>query len=308
MFSHNLLRRFVKDFSLPIQLVQEPYFSYYLNLYDDIFNTKALFRLLTETVEALGGEEQFFLTGKRLQEEAIEAVTKTEKYQEFISGDLSRFSVPEGIGKENIYNPNNDGRYFVSFDLKKANYNALKFYHPDIVLGTSSYDEFIGRFVDLEYFKKAKHIRQVIFGNLNPKRQIKIQQHIIGELLKVISSYFPKDKIKATTNDEIVLALEKPEEYLANTEFKNALTKKVENLGIELNESVFRLRQLKPFTYYVKEFCGDGEKRVEFKMVPALFMPQVVKHYFGKDIEEYDLYFYHEGQIARFVTPISFTA
>jgi len=36
MFSNHLLRRFVKDYSLPIQLIQKPYFSYYIELYDKV--------------------------------------------------------------------------------------------------------------------------------------------------------------------------------------------------------------------------------------------------------------------------------
>lgn len=287
MFSHNLLRRFVKDFSLPIQLVQKPYFDYYLDLYDDVFGTKNLFRMFAK-------------------DEVIKAVTSTAKYQEFNNDKLERFSVPGGIEKGSIYNPDNDGRYFVSFDLKKANYNALKFYHPDIVFSTRTYDEFIEKFTDLEYFKKSKYIRQVIFGNLNPKKQAKIQRYIIRQLLEVVSLYFPEDKIKEASHDEIVVAIEAPEEYLANTEFRDALFEKVNDLGIELNSNVFSLRQLKPYPYYVKEYYN--EKRVEFKAVPSLFMPQVIKHYFGRSIEDYDLFFYHEGQIAKFITPISFSA
>jgi len=304
VFSRNLLRRFVKDFSLPIQLVQEPYFEYYLRLYDRIFETEKLFRLLVETVNKCGRKEQFFQTANRMQEEIIEAVSRTAKYQEFSNDRLERFSVPEGMEKGSIYIPENDGKYFASFDLKKANYNALKFYHPDIVLGTRNYDEFIGRFTELEYFKKAKHLRQVIFGNLNPKKQAKIQKYLIGQLLEPIGVHLPKEKIKATTHDEIVVELEHPDEYFCNADLKEAVERKKAELGIELNTDVFLLRQLKPFPYYVKEhYC---RAKVEFKAVPSIFMPQVVKHYFGEEIEEYDLLFYHEGQIAKFVTAISF--
>ena len=34
-----LKKRFVKDFSLPIPIVEEPYFTYFVDLYDDLLDT-----------------------------------------------------------------------------------------------------------------------------------------------------------------------------------------------------------------------------------------------------------------------------
>ena len=36
---NTLRKRFIKDYNLPIQLVQNPYFSYYINLIDKDYNT-----------------------------------------------------------------------------------------------------------------------------------------------------------------------------------------------------------------------------------------------------------------------------
>lgn len=304
MFSHNLLRRFVKDFSLPIQLVQEPYFEYYLDLYDRLFNTKKLFRLFVETVEQCGGEEQFFKLSDGLQEMVVQAISSTPEYQRFISDSFEKFSVSAGVGKGNLYIPENGGKYFVSFDLKNANYNALKYYSPAMVLNTASYEELIGRFTEFGYFKKAKHFRQVIFGNLNPKRQVRIQQYLIGRILEAVEAFFSKEKIRAVTNDEVVVEIDCPEKYFCNFDLINAVEQVKRELGIELNIGVFLLKQLKPYSYYVKEHCNAG--KVEFKGVPSIYMSQVIKHYFKEKICEYDLYFYHEGQIARFIAPLVF--
>lgn len=63
-----------------------------------------------------------------------------------------------------------DGAFFFSLDLKKVNYHVLKFYYPNLVLNTHTYEDFIGQFTEFDYIRKSKYIRQVIFGNLNPKK------------------------------------------------------------------------------------------------------------------------------------------
>ena len=64
----------------------------------------------------------------------------------------------------------------------------------------------------------------------------------------------------------------------------------------------FRLRQIhqeKPF--FVKEYL---DKKLEFKNIPTIFLPQVFKHYFDLPLRDDDLVFFHEGQKAKFLEPI----
>ena len=50
MFAEKTLKIFIKDCSLPVQVLQEPYFSYFINLYDKDFQSKAKFQLLKDTI------------------------------------------------------------------------------------------------------------------------------------------------------------------------------------------------------------------------------------------------------------------
>lgn len=67
---------------------------------------------------------------------------------------LKNYEVVVPVTNMDVYRPDNDGKYFLSLDLKKANYNALKFYDPEIVLDTGFYEELISRFTDLDYRKR----------------------------------------------------------------------------------------------------------------------------------------------------------
>jgi len=48
--------------------------------------------------------------------------------------------------------------------------------------------------------------------------------------------------------------------------------------------------------------------KTEFKAVNIYHMPQVYKHYFHLPLHEYDLMFYHEGSIAKYIEPLAFEA
>ena len=102
---------------------------------------------------------------------AIETVKNTTGYKTFNHDRLDEFTVTSPVVKTgDIYKPMFDGACFFSLDLKKANYHVLKFYHPNLVLNTHTYEDFIGQFTEFDYIRKSKYIRQVIFGNLNPKK------------------------------------------------------------------------------------------------------------------------------------------
>ena len=174
--SHSLRERFIKDCKIPISLVQDPYFDYYLETYESFYKSKTQYAVFCDLVERLGGEESFFKESKRITDSVIEAISSTEAYAYFSNMSLSEYSSNKSdIKQQNIYNQQNVGQAFASFDLSKANYNALKFINPEIVLNTNSYEDLMKLYTQEEYFINSKHIRQVIFAHLNTTRQLRIQ-------------------------------------------------------------------------------------------------------------------------------------
>jgi hypothetical protein len=51
MFSNKVLKRFVKDYKLPIQVIQQPYFEYFLDLYNADYNAKEKYKLLEQVLD-----------------------------------------------------------------------------------------------------------------------------------------------------------------------------------------------------------------------------------------------------------------
>ncbi len=297
MLSESILRRFVKDYSLPIVLFDEEHFNYYIDLYDDLFDTKKKFELLNQTVSILGGESEFFKEADRIQNSVIDHIKNKPEYQLFISCDMNRYTKVVDLPEKNLYIPENDGEVFMSIDLVKANFQALKFVDEKIVDCCKTYKEFIEQFTNLDYFKESKQIRQVIFGNLNPKRQQTVQKHIISNIAKyIVMKYGREDVIYSLSNDEIVLSLGKEIKSLNLNEFIKFLQQIMGNEFPLCKFNIFRLIKLNNYSYYIKSNI-NGNK--EFKCVPSHFFPQVYKHFYDISLDEKDLDVNFEGFPAK---------
>lgn len=303
--SHKIRSKLVKDFNLDINVVQSPYFEYFLDLYNDYNGAKEKSELLLETVRTLGSEEEFFKYLDKLQNNIVTSIKEQPEYHIYNTCNFE-FKKPNlNIKQTDIYNIENHNKYYLSIDLQKANYYALRYFNSHLVFHTDSFEEFMTNVTSFKYFIESKQIRQVIFGQLNPGRQKIIQQFLIYELLEVLLNYFEKDKIKSISHDEIVIELKNFDEYLIRSYIPADLYSCTEKLGIKIHLKLFQLKSLKTEkkNFFVKEYINN---KVEFKCVESLFLPQVFKHYYKQELNENDLTFYHERQLATFKNPLQF--
>lgn len=307
-------RRFVKDFLLPIPVCEDSCFNYYINLYENVLGSKTKYKMFTDLIEKLGGEESFFQYGSRIQQEAIEKMKGMESYKRFIGDTSNLFSgykwTFNNVPKGQVYKSIGDKKRFFSIDIAKANYSALRYYSTKItkeedtkdnlILGSHNFDEFISNFTEEEYFKQTKKFRQVLFGNINPKRQQTIQKYIINNILNFIidNGIFELSQLKDYTSDEIIFEGEISEDNLKKLK---QLTK---DMDVDMHFEGFTLKRLNPYDMYVKEM-DDGS--VEFKCIENNLMTQAYKHYFGMDIVYEDLLFVaNNGLLAKYLKPLEF--
>lgn len=301
--SHSLRKRFIKDCKIPISLVQDPYFDYFLETYESFYNSKTLYTAFCDLVERLGGEESFFVESKRITDSIIEDISNTEAYDTFNNMSLSDYAPAKSdIRQQNIYSQQNVGQAFASFDLSKANYNALKFVNPEIVLNTRSYKDLMKLYTQEEYFINSKHIRQIIFGHLNPKRQMKIQSYIIqNRVIPEILKFMPDtDRIISASEDEVVIKL-LPFEFITE-DYINGL--KNFKSGVPVKYTAFVLRQLGDKPYFYKELGLRHNPPVEFKAVPQNYFAECFKYYLKEEPTEFDMCTFHEGRVVKYLEPL----
>jgi len=315
-YNKDLVNRFISDYKLPISVNLEKYFFYFLNLYEDKYKSASKWKTLWNLIDGeYGGDEKKFLDEYyKIRDRIITSISESNAYQEFNTMDMSHFSVinKDSVSTNNIYNCENIGKYFLSIDLKKANFQALKFVNSEIVLNADTYEDFIGKFTDLQYIKESKYTRQVIFGKLNPKRHITVEKYIIRNVWKKYTETFSSDlHIVSLSNDEIVIESDIAETY--NTNSLKRRIKKIEDsvkedLGIEVKAEYFRLDGYQlcrketgecRTTFFTKTDLVSGE--VEFMCVPLPYFAIVYKLYNGLTLSEYDYHFIYENIDCKFM-------
>ena len=305
----DILKRFCNDYSLPISVYEPKLMEYYINLYDNILQTKSKYELLKTTLADFDYNKDAFLSyGNQLAERVINKIKETDAFNNFMTCDMDEYmpihNEIEGIKyvkSVNLYNPDNDGKYFVSIDMRKANFQALQYFDREIVFNTNSYNDFISMFTDKTYFKESKDIRQVIFGKLTNGRFQRQERCMMEKALNVLIHFgypanVPTSTVKVFTTDEIILE-GRPEE-LCYTDLGCII---FINTGIRVKVEPFKLRYL-GHGAYVKEH-ENGEPPT-FKCCSSVYFPQIYKTYMGKPIHDKDLYFMHEKKLAKFIEPL----
>lgn len=292
--SNGLKKRFVKDQNLPIQLVQEPYFSYFLELYNPFYKTLDKYKDFIKTVQNFKDEESFFSEAHKFSQYVINYISEKQVYKDFSNDPLKNYDIKDFVTIQKLYHKDNTNKNFISIDLKKANFQALNFYNPEITNFKNNYFDFLESIYKTDnYFYQSKQIRQVIFGNLNPKKQQKIQKYIMSCIMNtLIENGIHKEDIFSSSADEIIIASD-------NITSIKKILKENNTYSFVFHINKFCLKQIHPnHNFFVKELDDES---VEFKNIPSFNMAECIKYYTKQPIQKEDLTFFHEGRIACFL-------
>ena len=316
LYNRELAKRFISDYKLQIPLINEKYFFYHLALYQEDYNSlEYYFELLDMIGKKYGGDCNKFLEDYyNVRDKIITTIVESEAYQKFNTMDMNVFTIKDrpNITSNNIYNNDNIGKFFISIDLKKANFQTLRNIDKDIVFGADTYEEFIGKFTDLDYIKESKYTRQVIWGKCNPKRHITAEKYFIIQIYKKVIEQFPhlSNKCVSLSNDEMIFKVDflRYNDKLTCFSLKKDIQTIAKEIGFDVHVEFFHLkgynlvfkesRSIRK-TFFMKDyFCTDGK----FKMigVPLQYHSIAYKLYKGKELSEIDYHFDYEGMDARF--------
>jgi len=304
--SNSIKKRFIKDYKLPFQVTQEPMFSYYIKTLDPYFKTEHKLSLLKEVVETLGTEEDFFSESNKVKSQLIETIQAQEAYKGLQSNLLKEYDVHNGVSSRDIYTMENINKTFISLDLKHANFNVFRDFDPSLTLGFDTYSELVGSVSEFDYFKESKYLRQVIFGNMLPKKQQKLQKFVMSKLITMLHEDIgiAMDDFVSASADEVVFAVSKDNisSFVEMIERKMAANTVTEKYAPWVRVEAFDLLAIGDKKFFVKENCLDGS--VDFKGIPSFLFMQVYKKYIGEDLEPLDKTFFHEGYMASFTDTV----
>lgn len=281
----NLKKPLVKDYDLPISLYQDPYWQHQIETLEPYFKIQEKITAQEKAFEAL--KENFFSFHNKLSQMVIDDIKNSTLFDKIQKLDIKNDKTPQ---YNRLYCPENANKNFISIDLIKANFNVLRMVEPDLFNGKETYEEYLKKFTEEEYFLNSKKIRQVIFGNLNPQRQQALQRKIISEIKEVIKEVVPEEDIMFTSSDELI--------FLTTKDVYNFDFKKYNSI---LKITPFLLKQVhKNFSFYVKESFN----KVEFKQVPSYNLLEVIRYYNNQENQDLDRYFYYEGRVVKAIEPL----
>lgn len=307
IISTSVKKRFVKDFSLPINLFKEPYFSYFLNEFNNFYKIDEKINYLNTIFNDIDSENQFFDLSEKLVDSIKKEILNTNSYKNFNEKSIGEIIPNEDeLGKLNVINQElyideNINKFYLSVDLSNANYNVINLFGLNDELKVKSYQNLLSKNTNYDYFIKSKYIRQVILGQLNPSRQQKIQKKVLLHFIKTLKDNSINNRITISSNDEFIIHLNK-NDNIDNLQIKiNSILLTLDNKFhfFKVEKSTFQKIDENHKFLIKKTFDLNNNEKIDFKNVPTLFFPQVYKKYFNLEVNDYDLTFFHEGFKAK---------
>lgn len=304
-----LRSKFVRDFQLPIQVVQSPYFENTIKLLEDDCGAQTKYgNLLYLVAEKFDGKIGKFLEYRhKVVDDILSYIQNSDAYKEFLADKTVLDDYTPIVANRELYTQEQSGHFFISYDMIKANFQALRYANPAIVKDCKTYEEFIGKFTDIDYFKHAKQLRQETFGKLNGKRTAAIEKRVSNEFAKVLIERL-KDKFTlfSIKTDEIIFKFNGTEE-----EFKKFKIADEEFDSFKFRANKFKLthQEFKRYTSeskivaFIKEDYLNVNRR-SLHCVPDTYYPQVYKLLNGIKIDDSDLVFYFDHELSKFLYPL----
>lgn len=312
--------RFVHDTDAPIPVLEAPWFEYFLDKYEEQFGTRTTWdKLWYEIREKADSDLVKWLDMYYQSRDAlVRKLHDSPAYERLNTCDMSRYDMAwfDTKGVKSVYS-DSQPRVLLSVDLKQGNFNALKHEFPDLFDNARTWEEVVAGVTDSGHMARSKYMRQVVFGQLNPKRTIKIEEWLSGKAGFWLTLAEPalKERLLMWRTDEAVFDLTDDPE----------LTKKVagnlENLRKDLQgldyPTRLELLRVSPVTYetpngeeftcHLKERLGPDmlTTKYELKSCPLYYHAQVWSLMFGDGVvKQEDLYTTLHGQTVRFEKPI----
>jgi hypothetical protein len=291
--------------NLPIQIIDDETFKYWIVLYENDYQSETLWNELWEEIdkEYNGDVSKFLDAYYEVRDNVIKTVTESEAFKKFNESDFSWCKVESPLNPKHkeLYNAENIGKRFLSFDLVKSNIQALNYADKEILMNSLAYEDFIGKFTDSRYIAKSKYFRQVVFGQMNPKRHITIAKYLISKVYELLRENKIIDwDLVCVSSDEIVFEVPVGTMIEQMGKIMGEAMKLVHSkLGLIVRCTDFRLSGYNLRTDGCKSVCNfylkwGGNVGWELKGVPLQYYSIVYKLMKNKEIGLYDKVFQWE--------------
>lgn len=296
--SEKLKERFIRDKSLLIKFYDEPFFTEKLHLLEKQFNAYTLWEGYLKMLEKYDSEDDYFRYYNQLKDQILTTVQNAEGFKRLTADNTLDTHIQNvGFRSEHIFHGDNIGKTFLSVDMRRANFNALRRYDASIFNGAETWEDFVRQFTDEEYIIQSKYIREAIFGFCNPNKTQKMMKKLMdGFLTSLLELGVPKELIVYFGNDEVIV------DITNNRELVEVVKKAVEQSDLKLRVEEYTITAArngvngKILGYILNKTDGT----YGFKCFNYRTLPFVLRALQGEEITEHDTYFKYEDDIVKF--------
>jgi hypothetical protein len=286
--------------SIPVALPE--YFEYYMEIFDKYYNARNQHKIFDVEIRKYQYIGQFKTYISDIQSTIVKYLKEHPEFCKFTQ--ITKY-MEKNVKKCNLYTQNNKNKWFISVDIKSANFTVMKKFCKGLFdidgIEPTTWNDFLKKFTDSKFVHGSKHIREVIFGNLGVCNRVALLcPEFINNVHKFVTSkeYSKYVKMYSSYNDELIYEVDNE----SANEFKdNDFIKLFNDINNEypntFHVKMFKLVQLGNISHYVREFTDNT---ADFKECPKKFMPQCIKFYEGKEITETDRKFVDEGCVATY--------
>lgn len=315
-------KRFIKDFKLPIEVYVEPYFSYFLNLYDEMFSTEKKYQIYIDAVQRAGLQgAELKKVYQKVAAQFVKTITGFDEYVAFIKSEnkkepvelpnetviwnLQHFTKYQTITVEAPFESTSSAnsatriiksvtrqpKYYISCDIREANFNALKYVNPKIVLDSNTWKELIKKVTENPFLVESKQLRQIMFGKLNGKRIAVVQRQLLSFLYLLL-----KDSVKIVgrmSNDEFFIETTREtiqQDHQIVMSVVDALPDNMKGIWRITPMFIHPLSATKGFIMHtILDIDDQSKTKVSIKGVEKKYFAQAFKHYMNMPLVDADL-------------------
>lgn len=273
-------KSFVKLFDLNVPVIE--HLDYYIDQMSKTQKYKDIKHFLSLYEESEMEISDAYEFRKNKSQEIIEFIKGTNAYNE-LCYDKNLIDYPTAKSIEYV-----EEIKYLSIDLRSANWVALKHYDPDHIneLG-NDYIDFLNKFNLPKVFLHSKYLRQFIFGNVNPKRLIKVQRHLIQEMVR---KYQDVLQVEGVRNDEVIFS------FKDFSEIKDIYNQIDHD---KYKTKIFTIDRVEDFRIdNLYDIDGNLVHREMMGVDGTLFYIKLKEYITGEELDIRDLYFKSNGRKA----------
>lgn len=287
--------------------------------------------LLKEILKRYSIEEYLKIKSNYIQS-VISFIKDTNLYNEYNNGDFDflkgKYQKPRNQVIHFMKNKGIEKYYFIQIDVIEGNFNTLKRFkekystieldkNSKSYVDSDSYSELVDKiFKDIDFdedilnlLKSSKSVRQVIFGNLNPKRNDKFLNSIVSDIEDKLSFDY---EIIIRSQDEVVYAIPYSninKDLISKLEkIKNEYPVRFELIDYKIIDDIKSITENESKKYYIEEKLDIYEiserhltftiKSKKLKGVPSKkYLPLYRRYIMNEDLTEVDKIFEEDGNL-----------